>query len=69
MSASHQVALAKPVHHGDAFMAFELAALVVASVALWRRGGSWRWLGGGGLACMAAFAAFALSQWSELGAP
>lgn len=57
-----------PAHHGDAFMAFELAALVVASVALWRRGGSWRWLGGGGLACMAALAAFALSQWSGLGA-
>ncbi len=52
-----------PRYHGEAFMLLELAAMLGASVALWRRGGSSRWIGGGALALAAAFAVFATTQW------
>ena len=55
-----------PRRYGRAFLAFEFAALVASSAALWRRGGSWRWIGGGGIACMGAFVGFALLNWSRL---
>ena len=54
-----------PRHHGQVFALLNLVALIACSVALWRRGGSWRWIGGGGFACMAAFALFALLQWGD----
>ena len=55
-----------PRHHGQLFMALQLAAMLASSVALWRRGGASRWIGGGTLALGAAFGAFALIQWRML---
>jgi hypothetical protein len=55
-----------PRHHGRVFAVFELASSIAVSAALWRRGGSWRWIGGGVLACMGVFAVSALLHWREL---
>lgn len=52
-----------PRHHGSVFAVLELAAVIAACVALWRRGGSWRWIGAGGLACLGVFAAFVVTRW------
>lgn len=52
-----------PRHHGMLFAMLELAAALVASVALFRRGGSARWLGAGAFACYGAFLVFAALRW------
>lgn len=56
-----------PRRHGAVFVWLELAASVASCVALWRRGGSWRAIGGATGALYAAGFAFALLAWSGLG--
>ncbi len=56
-----------PRRHGALFVWLELAATVASCVALWRRGGSWRAIGGVTGALTASGIAFALLMWSGLG--
>ena len=57
-----------PRRHGTIFVWAELAASIAACAALWRRGGSWRVIGGITGALYAGGVAFALWMWSGLGA-
>jgi hypothetical protein len=56
-----------PRHHGAHFLWVELAASLGACVLLWRRGGSWRLIGGAAGALYALGIAFALWMWSGHG--
>jgi hypothetical protein len=55
-----------PRLHGRTIGAIELAASLAACVALWRRGGSWRWIAGATGALYAGGIGLALWWWSGL---
>jgi hypothetical protein len=56
-----------PRHHGVFFVWLELGGSVFSCIALWRRGGAWRAIGGITAALYAVGVALAVWMWSGLG--
>jgi hypothetical protein len=57
-----------PNHYGRWIVALEVAATIAACVALWRRGGRWRWIAGITASLYATGIGVAIFWWSRLGA-